>query len=507
MSLGVDFLMGLGRGASRAREEQKVKELEEREQREQTQKRSLEFLGKLIDTDNLLPDEARNVAAQHYFRLAMNPKAKEGDFTRAVQESMAVANMPRTPATPRNTQIDRAKTIDDARQVNDVDYGSLMAGSPGLMAPFGLAAREGGRSANMMLPTREDYGKFLNAPKDTYSGFLSREEIEARDEAALRRRLGIQRDFATPRTTNIEGHDGIYTIDQTGKNVAFTPFRTPPAEKTGGSSDFERMLDRRKAAWQAANPGRQLTPDIEYQLGLDVRKEFNTVDDRPPTPRVPRYSRSTFQNPDGSLVEVVSDMTDPNVPVVVRPLPGGVQRPDNAAARDQRASMQGSLAMVKAMLDQFDTGQVDPNSVFGKYNSAVYSLRASGWVPGMAPPQEFETQIRTDIANINNELTKMRSGAAVSASEWSRLKNELPLPGMQPDEVVRRLRAYHTRLNRIFSLRYGPNGRGDAAAFPGDVEASGGGGGGGVAPSPTTPNPRQLPPPVPPPGFTPVAPR
>lgn len=459
MSFELGLVMGLGRSAMREREERRRQEELARKQADEQNSRSLGTLQKLVDTDDLLPDEARNVAAQHLFRLATNPKAKDTDFQKAIQETIAAANRPRPVVTPQSIAANATQRI--ASQ----DYSAL----DGLMPGMGAGMNETLRST--VVPQ-------LPAPP-TASGLLTRDEIGAREEAELRRKLALQQEFSTPKDDGytVEGPDGIYVIDKsTGKERGYTPFRTPPVPKQDLSrSPFEVWID-------PTTP-----PELRERAFQAMTMQYTNQGDQMRTGggaagSGPRYQRQVFQKPDGTYTEVLTNPYDPSEPPIRRDFGGGIDKPMTDGAKTAKAQTAGTITMLDGLLAQIDSGTIDPNDVFGKWNELGYRARSSGWFPFLDAPDTATSNVRTDLANFNNELTKLRSGAAVSAAEWSRLAKELPVAGLAPEEVVNRIRRTTERLRRIFLLRYGPNGVGDANAFPGDVE----GGASGPAPTPTT---------------------
>lgn len=476
MSFELGLVMGLGRSAMREREERRRQEELARKQADEQNSRSLGTLQKLVDTDDLLPDEARNVAAQHLFRLATNPKAKDTDFQKAIQETIAAANRPRPMVTPQSIAANATQRI--ASQ----DYSAL----DGLMPGMGAGMNETLRST--VVPQ-------LPAPP-TASGLLTRDEIGAREEAELRRKLALQQEFSTPKDDGytVEGPDGIYVIDKsTGTERGYTPFRTPPASKQDMSRQpFEEWIaaattpeERERRAYHA------MTMQYTNQ-GDQMRTGGGAAGSGP------RYQRQVFQKPDGTYTEVLTNPYDPSEPPIRRDFGGGIDKPMTDGAKTAKAQTAGTITMLDGLLAQIDSGTIDPNDVFGKWNELGYRARSSGWFPFLDAPDTATSNVRTDLANFNNELTKLRSGAAVSAAEWSRLAKELPVAGLAPEEVVNRIRRTTERLRNIFKLRYGPNGVGDANAFPGDVEELRGASG----PAPAAPG--RLPAPPPPPGFRPV---
>lgn len=488
MSFELGLLMGLGRAAVRERDERSQKEKLQREQMEESNRRSLGMLEKLVSSDDLLPDDARNVAAQHLFRLATNPKAKDKDFTSAMQEVLMATNRPRS--TPQTI------AADSTRKIAAQDYSFLDTIAPGM----GQATNAAMQQAPAYLP-----------PPEMVSGVLTPQERSQREESQMRRRLEMQRDLSgsAPKASVVEGPDGVYRFGPDGNELGFTPFRTPTAPRQDFSrTPFEVWIDPNATPEQKAMAREAMTMQYTNQ-GDQVRAGAAGGGGRAGDPLA---SARFVETPNGPAL-IFPKLMNPDAQGMV-PLPTGVQTMSDAT-KNTRAQTQGTIDLLDGMLQQFNTGTVDPKDVFGKGASIEYWARSSGWIPGMDAPDPAISNIRTDIANINNELTKLRSGAAVSAQEFSRLQREIPQPNMNPDEVVQRIRRMRERLARIFELRYGSNGVGDANAFPGDVE--------GAqptrtasprpnAPTPATPAtsaapaavPGRLPAPPPPAGFQPI---
>jgi hypothetical protein len=473
MSFELGLLMGLGRSALKERETRAQQDKLAREQAEQQNAQSLAMLQKLVETDDLLPDEARNAAAQHLFSLATNPKAKDTDYSKAVQDTFAIANRPRPAATPQNIAANAVRTMAQP------DYSFMDAIAPGL----GTATNQGFQQSVPRLPEPQ-----------TVSGLLTRDERSARDEADLRRKLALQQQYAGTRFTPFADTQGL--IDNEG-NVVRQP--NPTAPKTDlARTPFEVLIDPNSTPEQKKIAERAMT--IQYTNAEDKFRPPSAGSASGMGPAV------MVNTPDGGFAFVYPRLMNPTGQNMV-PLPSGVTKPMTDATRNVKAQTESTIQMLDGLLNQFDTGAVDPRDAFGKGTSIGYAIRASGWVPGLAAPPEVVTAIRTDIANINNELIKLRSGAAVSASEFSRLKAELPIANMAPDEVVNRIRRMRQRLARIYELRFGARGVGDANTYPDDVEAVVGGvNSNPVSASPLSPSPTpaRLPAPPPPSGFVPI---
>jgi hypothetical protein len=457
----------------REREERARKQREEQQMADDQNQRSLDIMQRLVETDDLLPDEARNVAAQHFVRLSMNPKAKDKDFATAMQEVFAAANQPRR--TPRTV------AADSLRQTAQADARHLAV--PG--APFPVPR----------LPSPDVLDEINRLP-EFVSGILRPEEIQSRKETAIRRNLELQQEYAGPKVVPFSETQGLYDV-RAGQQIRAPQ---PAAPKTDYSrTPFEVLIDPNATPEQKAIAERAMT--LQYTNQGDQMRAGGTGASKPL-----RLNRQIFQNPNGTFVEILTDPYDPSAPPVRRELGGNIAKPLGDAALNAKAQTEGTVRMLTDLLTKFDTGQVNPNEVFGKWNELGYKARSSGWLPFLDAPDAAESDVRTDLANFNNELTKLRSGAAVSAQEWARLSRELPIAGMAPEEVVNRIRRVVERLRRIYVLRYGPNGVGDANAFPGDVEASPATPTAPAAPTtvaaptPAAVAPKRLPPPPPPPG-------
>jgi hypothetical protein len=474
-AFGLGFLRSLGQAALTDREERRKREREERELNEETNARKLGMLQKLVEADNLLPDEARNAAATHLFRLATSEKTKPKDYEQAMSDVMALASRPRP--TPKTVAADAVRQSADANVKLPSAPGSLW----GTMVP--------------RLPSQEDLAT-INSPREMTSGMLSRDEITARQDADMSRRLAMQQSAMKPQY--FEVNPGARLVDASGKLIAEGNAPTPKQDFS--RTPFEVLMDP------------NATPEQKMLAERAMTLQFTNQGDQTRTGAGggagggnPRYQRQVFQKPDGTYTEVLTNPYDPSEPPIRRDFGGGIDKPMSDATKNARAQTQGTIAMLQGVLEQLDSGQVNPDDVFGKMNELKYRVQSSGWVPFMGTPDETTSNVRTDLANFNNELVKLRSGAAVSAQEWSRLQKELPIAGMAPDEVVTRIRRTVERLQRIFDLRYGPNGVGDANAFPGDVEGQ------SAAPGPATaapapapaPAPGRLPPPPPPTGYRP----
>lgn len=269
------LLMGLGRSALREREERTRKEREDAELARQQSARSLGLLQKFVETDDLLPDEARNAAASHLLQLSTNPKAKDTDFTKAVQDVWTVANRPRPSASPQSVATEATRRIASA------DYSGLDAIAP--FSNMGSAAMDFGR--NEVLPK-------LPEP-ETVSGLLTRDELTARSERELRGRLKLQQEYARdptqPKALLGEGPDAFYTFSPEGAFIGRTPFEnaTLSTKLTEGDKELERAY-----AYYARLKGLTIEQvRADSTLGAQAERAYADATGRTPRP-IPAYMQS-----------------------------------------------------------------------------------------------------------------------------------------------------------------------------------------------------------------------
>lgn len=433
MSFELGFVTALGRNAMRERDERRQREREERELSEQQNAKSLAMLQKIVETDNLLPDEARNIGAQHVFRLATSNKTKPKDYEEAVRDILAAANAPRP--TPQTQAADKVRATAERNIQMPSGVGSLF----GTMIP--------------RLPSADEID-IINLPRSTTSGILSRDEIQQRSDLEFMRRLAMQQQYTNTKPQYFELNPGSRLVDPTGKLIAEG---NAPAPKQNFSRKFEETL---------------LDPNATPEQ-RQVAHHFLTLraTNQGDTPRMtsggfgPRYQRQIFQNPDGSFVEISTNPYDISEPPSRRQLGGDIQKPLNEGAKNARKDMQAlieEMTRIEGMLPEYPeaTGPVD---------SLGYKLKS--WGLGEAPSEEV-IQIRTGLYDTINQRLHDLSGAAISAQEYARLRQSLPMPNDRDEIVTVKLNEFNRRLKRVFQLRYGPNGVGDAAAFPGDVEGA-----------------------------------
>lgn len=243
--------MGLGRSALREREERTRKEREDADLARQQSARSLGLLQKFVETEDLLPDSARSAAAQHLLNLSSNPKAKDTDFTKAVQDVWTIANQPRPSASPQSVATEATRRIASA------DYSGLDAISP--FSNMGGAAQDFGR--NEILPQ-------LPEP-ETVSGLLTRDELDERNMRGMERQLALRQKYTSmnePKAITVEGPDGVYRFDPNGKEIGFTPFRTPMLPKLDTNrTPFEILIDPNATPEQKQIAERWMTLQLTNQ--------------------------------------------------------------------------------------------------------------------------------------------------------------------------------------------------------------------------------------------------
>lgn len=267
------LLMGLGRSALREREERTRREREQQELAQQQSARSLGLLQRFVETDDLLPDDARSLAAQHLLQLSSNPKAKDTDFNKAVQDVWTTANRPRPSASPQSIATEATRRIAGA------DYSGLNLISP--FSNMGNAAQDFGR--NTILPQ-------LPEP-EMVSGLLTRDEIDARNQRKLRSQLELQQKFSRdPKALLGEGPDAFYTFSPEGQFIGRTPFVSAPAattKLTEGDKELERAY-----SYYARLKGLPIEKvQSDPRLGAEAERAYADATGRSPRP-VPAYMQS-----------------------------------------------------------------------------------------------------------------------------------------------------------------------------------------------------------------------
>ncbi len=298
MSFELGLLMGLGRSALKERESRSQQQRLVQEETEKQNARSLATLQKFVETDDLLPDEARNIAAQHLFRLASDPKAKDTDYQKATQEVIAAANKPRAlPPTPKDVATNAWNNV----------AGMDMSG--GLLPGLGQIPR---------LPDPE---------QRMTSGILTHDERTARQEGDLRRQLQLRQEFEGPKYTPFSAGQGI--MDNRGKVVREA---TPPVPK---------LPDAPNTPFQAAWLGAK-TDEERAKIAADALKmQYTNQGDTPrPTRTGGGNSVGTammVDTPNGPAL-VFPRLMNPNAQGVV-PLPAGTSKASTGAGADGGVSV------------------------------------------------------------------------------------------------------------------------------------------------------------------------
>lgn len=450
-AFGLGFLQALGRTALTDRERRKREEREQSDRDEEMNSRKLSTLQKMVEAEDLLPDSARNVAAMHAFRLATSDKTKPKDYETAMSEILSAASQPRPSQSPQSLARESARKIGTD--------------------PTSLAGWNAIAPMSNMGGAVEDEARRLPEP-EMVSGILTRDEVNSRNDLEFMRRLAMQEQFKRtndPKVIAVEGPDGIYKINPTtGAELGFTPFRTPAATKPPAMSDFEGFLDRKTRAWQAANPGRPLTPDVEVQIAIEARKQFGQADDQP------RVGPQLINGVPASMFGGAAVWDSPNGPTLVFPRLMNPNAEAIVPLNDKGVKPQPKDYQSKAY--GFYTRAKRANDIFDSIDSPFFKTSMLGqlWIANGPDSLEFlQTEFGRKYRQAQREFTEARlrkeSGAAIPPQEFENDRRMYFPAAGDSEAVLAQKRAGRT--NIVAGLQ-----REGQAAAPFDANAGAGAG-------------------------------
>ena len=283
---------------------------------------------------------------------------------------------------------------------------------------------------------------------------MAREDEATERKFNFESRLIDRRNEGRPDIRVVPAHDGIYTYDnRTGKQVGFEPFRSPKPITP------DRSLSPMEVELNALDP-----KDPQYKAkSIEVARRYGTLQytnqgDNPSSGSAPKPVRLTstmLQNPDGSLVQVMTDPYDPEKPPIVRPLNSNLAKPATDASKDKRANLEQLLVIAKRVRDS----AAQNSGAIGWWDSMVGKTREfTGGNP------EAVTWMRTDVRDMASQLGLLRSGQAVSEQEAARLASLLPDTVKSESDFSAKAARFAAELEAIITRRYGPGGMGNGAA-------------------------------------------
>jgi hypothetical protein len=225
------------------------------------------------------------------------------------------------------------------------------------------------------------------------------------------------------------------------QNLAFNKLIADPEAftLTEGGVRFEKMLDG-TVRQIAAGPAKVRAP-IQVDTGTHI--EFrDSVDPTKLLQRIPKSQMPTA----GQVVEtangpmIVNTRTGDAQPIMaggqpLAPKLTSEQSKDITAVNQQRATIEGAIADVKANKSAFSFGR-------GLAQNVPYGESLAGRLETPA-----ETETRAYVFNNVSSVIKERAGAAQSAQELQRLNAFLPATTDSADQIVSKLNGFKKYLN------------------------------------------------------------
>lgn len=434
-------LVGVARGLSSDLEKREARQREEELLKREEDKQHRQYVaGQLEDIvkRNDSPEPVISAAAQGLFAVMTDPKMNAGKREKLLSNVLMSARR--------------------ERAMNTLGIRRLQPAASGAQLGSGASATGGTGTASGIagLISSGIQSAIANAPTTTItSPFYTQEE--RRDQAldTYEEQQQLQQRYATPPKPTgplVIGADQTAIDPSTGQVIA----RGVPRREN--QTEFETYM--------SADPATRARMEAD-------RRRWTSLDDRPRESgggggegKPVRLTRSILQQPDGSMVEVLTNPYDPAEPAVIRPLGKGLDKPMGGAEKDKLAEFQNLIASAESAQQVLAT---TPEAT-GPFNNFLYGLRRYG-ILGQNDPQVVTA--RADISRAASDMLHRLSGAAISPMEMKRLERSIPTNFNENHaEFMAKVNAFVTALKRTHQLRYGPGGRGTPQQFPGDVEAS-----------------------------------